>query len=72
MTVSAIVINALGTMSKGLVKGLEDLEIREQEETVQNTASLSRTLRRQVKTCCHSDSSERPSANAGVKNSSET
>ena len=35
-----IVIGTLGTVTKGLVKGLEDLEIRGQVETIQTTALL--------------------------------
>ena len=35
-----IVIGALGTITKGLIKGLEDLEIRGQVETIQTTALL--------------------------------
>ena len=38
MKVIPIVIGALGTISKGLVKELEDLEIRSQVETIQTTA----------------------------------
>ena len=43
-----IVIGALGTIPKGLVKRLEDLEIRGQVETIQTTALLgsSRILRK--------------------------
>ena len=42
-----IVIRALGTFLKGLEKELEDLEIREQEETTQTTAlSSSATISR--------------------------
>ena len=33
VTVISIVVGALGTIPKGLVKGLEDLEIRGQVET---------------------------------------
>ena len=33
-----IVIGALGTVTKGLVQGLEDLEISGREETIQTTA----------------------------------
>ena len=33
-----IVIGALGTVTKGLVQGLDDLEIRGQVETIQTTA----------------------------------
>ena len=32
--VIAIVISALGTVNKGLLSGLEDLEIRGREETI--------------------------------------
>ena len=35
VTVIPIVTGALGTMLKGLVKGLEDLEIRQRAETIQ-------------------------------------
>ena len=35
-----IVVGALGTIPKGLVKGLEDLELREQLETIQMAALL--------------------------------
>ena len=40
MKVTIIVIDALGTVTKGLIQGLEDLEIRGQEETIQTTALL--------------------------------
>ena len=60
-----IEIGALGTLTKGLIKGLEDLEVKRWVETIQTTASfrLARILKRDQ------DSSERPSANTGVKNS---
>ena len=35
-----IVIGALGTVTKGLIKGLEDLEIRGRVETIQTIALL--------------------------------
>ena len=43
-----IVIGALGTITKGLLKGLEDLEVGERVETIQTIALLrtARTLRR--------------------------
>ena len=44
MTIKLIVIGTLGTVTEGLLKGLEDLEIRGQVETIQTTA-LSRTAR---------------------------
>ena len=40
MVVKRIVISALSTVTKGLVKGLEDLEIRGRVETIQTTALL--------------------------------
>ena len=40
MTVIPVVMGALGIISKGLVKGLEDWEIREEVETIQTTALL--------------------------------
>ena len=40
VTVVPIVISALGTISKGLVQRLEDLEIREQVDTIQTIALL--------------------------------
>ena len=71
VTFVPIIIDALGTVTKGLIKGLEDLEIKGRVETIQTTVLLrsARILRRVLETCCHSDSRERPSANADVKNS---
>ena len=40
MRVIPIVIGALGTVTKGLIQGLEDLEIRGRVETIQITALL--------------------------------
>ena len=39
-----VVIGALGTVTKGLIKGREDLEIRGRVKTIQTTA-LSRSAR---------------------------
>ena len=44
VTIVPIVIGALGTITKGLLKGLEDLEIGVRIETIQSTALL-RTAR---------------------------
>ena len=44
VTIVPVVIGALGTVTKGLLKGLEDLEIGGQVETIQ-TAALRRTAR---------------------------
>ena len=66
-----IVTDALGTIPKGLVRGLEKLEIRWQAETIQSTVlrSVKRDLLRLKKTWYPADSSERPSAKDHVKNS---
>ena len=69
VTIVPIVIGALRSLTKGLFKGLEDLEVGGRVETIQTTAYL-RTARilRLEETCCHSNSSEKPSANTDVKN----
>ena len=48
MTFIPIVIGALGTVTEGSIKGLEDLEIRGRVETIQTPALLrsARILRR--------------------------
>ena len=71
VTIVPIVIGALGTITKGLLKGLEDLEIGGWVETIQTTALLrtARILRRVLETCCRSNSSVKPSVNTDVKNS---
>ena len=48
VTIVSIVIGAFGTISKGLLKGLEDLEVGGRVETIQTTALLrtARILRR--------------------------
>ena len=52
VTIVPIVIRALGTITKGLLKGLEDLEVGGRVETIQTTAMLStaRILRRVLET----------------------
>ena len=52
VTIEPIVIGALGTITKGLLKGLEDLEVGGRVETMQMTAQLrtARILRRVLKT----------------------
>ena len=40
VTIVPIVIGAFGTVTKGLLKGLEDLEAGGRVETIQTTASL--------------------------------
>ena len=52
VTIIPIVIGAFGTVTKGLLKGLEDLEVGGQVETIQTTALLKtdRILRRVLET----------------------
>ena len=70
------VIGAFGTVTKGLSKGLEDLEVGERVETIQTTALLRRLQCGEEswkleQSCCHTNSREIPSFNADVKNSRE-
>ncbi len=44
LTIVPLVIGAFGTITKGLLKGLEDLEVGGRVETIQMTALL-RTVR---------------------------
>ena len=55
VTIVLIVIGTLGTITKGLLKGLDDLEVGGRVETIQTTALL-RTVRipRLEETYCHS------------------
>ena len=73
VTVITVIIGAHRTIAKGFVKKLEKLEIGGRAETLQTTALLrsARIVRRIEETCCHSDSTKRPSANVGGKNSKE-
>ena len=52
LTIIPIVIGAFGTVTKGLQKRLEDLEIAERGETIQTTALLrtARILRKVLET----------------------
>ena len=52
VTIVPIVIDALGTIIKGLLKGLKDLEVGGRVETIQTTALLrtARILRRVLET----------------------
>ena len=74
VTIIPIVIGAFGTVTKGLLKGLEDLEVGGRVETIQTTTLLrmARILRRVLEieeTCSHSTPNERPSVDADVKKS---
>ena len=66
-----IVIGAVGAISKGLVKELEDLEIRGHPEDnfIKINHNTEKEPRRVGETCRHSNSSGKPSAHADVKNS---
>ena len=73
VTIEPIVIGAFVTITKRLLKSLEDLEVGGSVETIQMTAlqRTARILRRDLEieeTCSHSNSSEKPSANIDVKN----
>ena len=73
-TIGSIVIGAFGTITEGLLKGLKDLEVGGRVETIQMTALLrtAKILRSVLETwgdCCHSNSSEKPSANTDGENS---
>ena len=52
VTIVPIVIGAFGTITKGLLKSLEDLEVGRRVETIQMTALLwtNRILRRVLET----------------------
>ena len=74
VTIVPIVIGALGTITKGLLKGLDDLEVGGRVETIQTTALLrtARILRRVLETwgdLLSLSSCEKPTANTDVKNS---
>ena len=69
VTVIPVIIGAPGMVPKGLVRALEELEIGGRAGTIQSIVLLrSARILRLEETCCHSDSSERPSANADMKN----
>ena len=52
VTIVPVVIVAFGTITKGLLKGLEDLEVGGRVETIQTTALLrmARIMRRVIET----------------------
>ena len=72
VTFIPFVIVILGTVTEGLIKRLEDLEINRRVENIQITAWENRPEYweeswRLEKTCCPSNSCERLSANTDVK-----
>ena len=66
VTIILIVIGTVGTVTKELLKGLEDLDVGGRVEIIQTTALLRtiRILRRVLETYSHFHTSKRPSANA--------
>ena len=75
VTIIPIVIGAFGTVTKGLLKGLEDLEVGGRVETIQTTALLktARIFRRVLETwgdILSLNLQWKPSANADVKKNS--
>ena len=76
VTIIPIVIGAFGTVTKGILKGPEDLEVGSRVETIQTTALLktARILRRVLEIWGDLPSLNlqwKPSAYADVKNSNE-
>ena len=74
VTIIPIVISAFCTVTKRLSNGREDWDVGGRLETIQTTAYWKRPEYweeswRLEETSCHSNSSERPSTNADVKNS---
>ena len=70
VTIIPIVIGAFGTVTKGLLRGLEDLEVGGRVETIQTTALLrtARILWRVLESCCQSNPREKSSTKTDVKN----
>ena len=50
MTITPIVIGVFGTVTKGLLQGLEDVEITGQVETLQTLLRSARILKRVLET----------------------
>ena len=72
LTIIPIVIGAFGTVTKGILKGIEDMDVGGYMETIQTTTLLrtAKILRRVPKTwrdLLSLSSSERSSANTDVK-----
>ena len=70
MTVIPIVVGALGTVPKDLVKKLQQLE-KSRPSLLENFGDRQKNLkesRRSEETCCHSGSRVTPPAKAGEKN----
>ena len=69
-----IVIGVFGTITKGLLKGLQDLGVGGLVDTIQiqhywEQPEYWEASWRLEETCCHSNASEKPSAKTDAKNS---
>ena len=72
VTIVPIVIGAFGTVTKGLFKGLEVLEVGGRVDPNYNIIENGQNTEKNpgdLRSCCHSGSSEKPSAKTDVKNS---
>ena len=75
VTIIPSLIGAFGTVTKRLLKGTGELRSWQTSgdhpnySIIENGQNTEKSPWRLEETCCHSDSSERPSANADVKNS---
>ena len=71
VTIIPIVIGAFGTLTKGLLKGLEDGGHPSKRQHYWERPEYWEESWRLEETCCYSDSCEKPSVNADVKSSNE-
>ena len=74
VTIIPILIGAFGTVTKGLLKGLEDLEVGGRVETIQlqyywEQPEYWEESWGHKETCCHLNTSEKPLAKTDMKNS---
>ena len=79
MAIISSAIGPFGTIPKGRLKGLKDMKIRGHAESIKTTVSFSMSQgpfpeyweesRRHAEACFYLNPREKPSANAGVKNS---
>ena len=67
MTVMPIVIGTLGRVTEGLVKGQEEEWRQFKQQHCYDEPEYLEESWKLEETCCHSDSSERQSANTGIK-----
>ena len=75
VTVMLIVIGTLATVTKGVVQALRNIKTERGHFKIQHywdRLEYWEESWRFEETCCHSNDSERPSVNAGVKNSQKS